>query len=98
MRFCERILPLNLAAINLLYDRKVRIAEMENKGVGRMKNRAVQKFLVGVLVSFACELVRQIWQEKVQKVQEDQHKHRDSEYPDSYSRGGCDEWDLSSNN
>ena len=63
-----------------------------------MRNRAVQKFLVGVLVSFACELVRSIWQEKVQKVQEDQHKRRGSEYPDSYSRGGSDEWDHLSNN
>ena len=63
-----------------------------------MNHRAIQRFFLGFLIGFTYELVKSIWRAEVQKVQEDQHKRQCSEPSESYSRGGCDTWDLKPSN
>ena len=57
-----------------------------------MRKRAIQKLLVGLLVSFACELARAIWQTAQKKDHEGVHDCKRSELT---KRGGTDQWELS---
>ena len=60
-----------------------------------MNQRALESFFWGFLIGFTYELVSSIWQDEVQKAKEGLHNRQCSE---SYSRGGCDIWDLKPNN
>ena len=85
-------------AISLEHDRNYGIAEIDIKEVTRMRYRAIQSFFLGVFIGFTYELVRSIWQEVAQEAQEDLQKSKRSETTESYSRAGCDIWDLKPGN
>ncbi|GEM_PF-5120186 len=59
-----------------------------------MTHRAIRAFAIGFFVGFCYEYLSEIWRE----AKEDLQKCQRSELTESYSRGGCDIWDLKPNN